>query len=111
MLITAEDLERALKQISIDTLPVEERKEQEKWAQDLISKTTNCPEGYAFERRAGGYQCGGGGHGVSDHLLAEGKGGLLACKEVAGEHKWENMEGPYYPNPKGKGYIRGVLKK
>ena len=64
-----------------------------------------CPEGYTWTRRPGGYQCNGGGHGVTDELLAERKGGIygLRCK------KWRDWEGKrvgeqglYYPDSKGE---------
>jgi hypothetical protein len=41
----------------------------------------------------GGYQCQGGGHGVTDELLAEGRGGILALSSK----NWEVKDGPYYP--------------
>lgn len=70
-------------------------------AHQLIAKAIKCPEGYEWERREnpGGYQCGGKGHGTTDTLLAEGKGGLVT---LLGKRNWDNpkdFEAVYYPKP------------
>ena len=79
----------------------------------MIKKIGNCPEGYDWERRTNGYQCARGGHGVTDQLLAAGKGGILAFK---GTKDWENAkdwEGAYFPSGKSKDgkqmYVKGVI--
>jgi hypothetical protein len=53
----------------------------------------------------GGYQCVAGGHGVTDELLAEGKGGVFVMRT----RDWKMKEGPYYPHPdlKRKGEFYG----
>lgn len=53
-----------------------------------------------MERRPGGYQCKGGAHGVTDDLLAEGKGGIWTLPKW----NWEVKKGPYYP--RGGKYYR-----
>lgn len=47
----------------------------------------------------GGYQCHGGGHGVTDELLAEGTGGVYVMRTK----EWDKKEGPYYPHPTKRG--------
>jgi hypothetical protein len=77
----------------IENLDSKEREDQEKWAQELIKRSGACPEGFEWNRKPGGYQCGGGAHGVTDELLAEGLGGLWALENK----DWNSKEGPYYP--------------
>ena len=54
----------------------------------------------------GGYQCNGFGHGITDELLAEGKGGLFALPAK----DWNNKQGPYYPSSDGSGKYYAVVK-
>lgn len=91
--INPHDITMASRQISIDDLPPDERDEQEEWAQNLIKRSGACPQGYDWNRRDGGYQCHGGGHGITDEMLAEGKGGMWALPTK----DWEVKDGPYYP--------------
>ena len=87
------DISMASRQTQIDTLPPEERDEQEEWAQELIRRSGACPQGYDWNRMPGGYQCKGGGHGITDDMLEEGKGGMWALPTK----KWDEKVGPYYP--------------
>jgi hypothetical protein len=93
ILLTPRDTEMAARQTCIETLGPKLRAEQEKWAQMLIQRSKACPEGYVWNRMPGGYQCQGGGHGVTDELLAEGRGGIWALSSK----DWEVKDGPYYP--------------
>lgn len=93
-----EDIKMASRQPFIEDLPEDERQKQEEWAQDMIKRAAACPEGYDWNRMPGGYQCRGGGHGMTDELLAEGKGGLYGLRT----RNWEVKDGPYYPDGKGK---------
>jgi hypothetical protein len=92
ILISPRDLKMASRQPLIDTLDSQDREAQEKWAQELIKRSGACPEGYEWNRMPGGYQCRGGGHGMTDEMLAEGKGGLWALPTK----NWEVKLGPYY---------------
>jgi hypothetical protein len=87
------DITMASRQTQIDALPPKERDEQEEWAQDLIKRSGACPQGYDWNRKPGGYQCRGGGHGITDDMLAEGMGGMWALPTKT----WAVKEGPYYP--------------
>jgi len=113
ILQTPNDIKMASRQTRIETLPPRDRKEQEEWAQNMIKRAGVCPENFAWKRQPGGYQCEGGGHGITDELLAEGKGGIMAHRT----RKWEVSEGPYYQDPNtlgrflrhdGQGYFRGT---
>ncbi|KAF8848022.1 hypothetical protein BDZ45DRAFT_301194 [Acephala macrosclerotiorum] len=70
------DVDMARRQILIKTLPAAEQKKQEKWAQTQLklNSSSNCPAGLVWIRYKDGYRCLGGGHMVTDKLLAEGKG-------------------------------------
>lgn len=98
---TPHDREMASRQTRIDTLPRAEREKQEKWAQDQLKMNAgSCVEGFGWHRVPGGYRCNGpegGGHKVTDELLAEGRGRflqrntpahMLTCKE--------SWLGPFY---------------
>ncbi|RDL41632.1 uncharacterized protein BP5553_01611 [Venustampulla echinocandica] len=98
ILFSLDDLKMASRQPFIDDLPEDERQKQEEWAQEMIKRAAACPEGYDWNRMPGGYQCRGGGHGMTDELLAEGKGGLYGLRT----RNWEAKDGPYYPDGKGK---------
>ena len=65
----------------------------------MIDRVGICPEGYKWDRREnpGGYQCQGQAHGITDDMLQEGTGGLIAFDP---EHDWHDPNcwaGPYYP--------------
>jgi len=75
------DQQMASRQTRIATLSPIDRQEQEKWAQSKLSQSAGaCLDGYGWERaeicaQTGGmrgYRCTGGGHFVTDDLLAEG---------------------------------------
>lgn len=113
ILQTPEDVKMASRQTRIESLPPVGRKAQEEWAQSMIKRAGVCPENFAWKRQPGGYQCEGGGYGITDGLLAEGKGGIMAHRT----RKWEVSEGPYYQDPNtpgrflrhdGQGYFRGA---
>jgi hypothetical protein len=74
-----------------------DQKTQTKWAQSMIERVGACPENYQWVRREnpGGYQCKGGGHGMTDELIAEAKGGIMAHPTK----KWEESDGIYYQDP------------
>jgi hypothetical protein len=95
ILTTPEDVKMASRQTRIENMAPEDRKTQEKWAQSMIKRAGVCPENYAWRRRPGGYQCEGRGHGITDELLAEGKGGIMALST----RQWEIKDGPYYQDP------------
>lgn len=81
----------------------------------MLKTMASCPQGYHWERREnpGGFQCARGGHGVTDTLLEEGKGGILAFFEEKGK-KWEveeDLEGVYYPCGKGDGSFFRATEK
>jgi len=97
VLRTPEDFKMASRQSMYSSLPVAEQEEQDDWAQKMIERHGNCPEDKTWERREnpGGYQCDAGGHGMTDELLAEGKGGMLAIASKV----WGDFKGPYYKNP------------
>lgn len=98
-LSTLDDQTFASKQTRINTLPPDERRKQESWAQTMIQKAGVCPSGFDWRRVTDGYHCNGRGtHFISDDLLAEGRGGVFYVP--AGLHgrlqpKW----GPYYEDP------------
>lgn len=96
VLRNASDFKFASRQSVYPLLAPKERKEQDKWAQEMIEIIAQCPELNDWTRREnpGGYQCKGEGHGMTDELLAEGLGGILALKMK----KWGEFTGPYYPN-------------
>jgi len=77
ILRTERDQRMATRQTQFDTLPAEDRKKQEDWAQQQIQLTAACDGGYAWQRVKGGYRCHSGMCKITDELLAEGKGGYL----------------------------------
>lgn len=85
ILTTPEDIQMASRQTRIESLPPEDCKTQEQWAQSMIKRAGVCPERYSWRRIPGGYQCEGRGHGITDELLAEGKGGMMAQQDEAME--------------------------
>jgi hypothetical protein len=95
------DKKMASRQTRIETLALKEREEQEAWAQTQLSQlSTACPEGWAWGRIPGGYQCRPGGlflgnHKVTDRLLAEGKGGVW-YRITQFSQRWH---GPFYEEP------------
>jgi hypothetical protein len=99
ILVTPEDIQMASRQTRIESLPPKDRQTQERWAQGMIKRAGVCPEHYAWRRMSGGYQCEGGGHGITDELLAEGKGGMMAHRT----RQWGVSDGPYYPHPNNPG--------
>jgi hypothetical protein len=70
------DIKMASRQTQYDSLPPNEQKVQEEWAQTKIAKHGPCPEGYRWNRVPGGYNCSGLQHWMTDKLLAEGRGGF-----------------------------------
>ena len=91
----------ASRQSMYKSLRPDEQEKQDKWAEKLMKKNGPCPQGYPWERRntnGGGYQCGGGGHLITDALLSEGKLGIYASKQ----HSWDDTstwDGPYFKDP------------
>ncbi|KAF8867013.1 hypothetical protein BDZ45DRAFT_559840, partial [Acephala macrosclerotiorum] len=74
---TDHDRKMASRQTKIESLPKEERKKQEEWAQKQLQSPglSPCPGGLDWTRHAGGYVCDSGLHFIPDAVLAEGKGG------------------------------------
>jgi hypothetical protein len=104
ILVTPKDIHMASRQPNFATLTPKEQTEQNDWAQDMIKRVGACPENFEWVRREnpGGYQCEGGGHGITDELLAEGKGGIMAHATK----KWGESKGPYYPDPESGKFKR-----
>jgi hypothetical protein len=104
ILVTPKDIHMASRQPNFATLTPKEQTEQNDWAQDMIKRVGACPENFEWVRREnpGGYQCEGGGHGMTDELLAEGKGGIMAHATK----KWGENKGPYYPGPESGKFKR-----
>lgn len=72
---TQHDVQMAARQVRYDELSVQDRSEQEVWAQSQLKQIVGrCPQSFGWIRETGGYRCGGGDHLVTDELLAEGKG-------------------------------------
>jgi hypothetical protein len=90
---SAYDIKMASRQTRIKTLAPEDRRKQEKWAQDQIKVTGACPENFLWIRNDTGYECAGGSHHIPDELLAEGRGGIMIGPCI-------DPVGPYYMNPK-----------
>ena len=98
---TPHDREMAARQTRVDTLPRAEREKQETWAQGQLKMNAgSCVEGFGWRRVPGGYRCNGpegGGHKVTDELLAEGRGRFLQRNTPAhmltGKESWL---GPFY---------------
>ena len=81
---TEEDKAKAVKQSIYQTLNPVERQEQDVWAINIMNTYGPCPEKYTWIRQnepgIGGYQCDGGGHGVTDEMVAEGFGDIIELK-------------------------------
>jgi hypothetical protein len=92
-----EDQKMATRQTAYSTLSPAEQAKQNTWAQSMINRSIQCPQGYDWNRNQQnqGYQCAGGHHFVTDELLREGKGGVLLI-QGGSTHPWW---GPYYPDP------------
>lgn len=86
------DTAMAARQTRINTLPPNDRVQQEQWAQRLIQRMGACPVGFDWTRERDGYRCNGGTHAVTDELLAEGLGALYKV-----ETDWAMKIGPFYP--------------
>jgi hypothetical protein len=69
---TPRDQEFASRQTRIESLPPEERVEQEEWAVNQLCLMSVCPWGFLWHRIRGGYRCDGGGHFISDYHLSLG---------------------------------------
>ncbi|KAE8454295.1 hypothetical protein EG329_005220 [Mollisiaceae sp. DMI_Dod_QoI] len=95
---SSRDQEMAKRQAQVESLPPKERKEQDKWVQEQMNQRGTCPANLDWIRVASGYICQGKGHGVTDEILAEGKGGLLFrdTKCLTGTREPEFYFGPYY---------------
>lgn len=97
---TTKDKQMAKRQLEIESLSPNDRKKQEKWAQEQIHKRAKaaCPSGRDWRRVNGGYLCEAKGHLITDELLHEGKGGLcfLDLSRLAGTEVPEIFFGPYY---------------
>ena len=106
VLQTPDDFKFASRQTQRGTLAPRDLKEQDDWAQRMIKLVGACPENndWARKENPGGFQCLGGGHGMTDELLAEGLGGILAHPA----RKWGESKGPYYPDPSTGKYTRGL---
>ena len=73
---TSYDVKMATRQLQIESLSSTEKHEQDKWAQSQLSLHSTCVMGMKWLKNVVGYRCSGGGHLVTNELLAEGKGGL-----------------------------------
>ncbi|KAG9228834.1 hypothetical protein BJ875DRAFT_476496 [Amylocarpus encephaloides] len=98
ILASPTDVHMASRQTSFMEMSPDRQKIQEEWAQKQLDKyDTGCPQSYKWLRVDGGYQCQGGFHCVTDALLEEGKGGMMAFPQgsstVWGVDVWK---GPYY---------------
>ena len=79
----------------------EQQEVQDDWALDMITQQMPhaCPDDYPFERGTGdehAYVCGSRTHSVTDELLAEGRGGMMAAPPGRGRCDFEDFEGPFY---------------
>jgi len=79
----------------------EDREKQDKWARHIIEQQKACPQNYKWIERPGGYQCKGGGHGISYILITEGKCGVLSLPGEPGTQVWGQFESIYYPTEIG----------
>jgi hypothetical protein len=99
ILRSLDDFEFASRQSQYSSLGPKDRKTQDNWAKNQIKLIGACPDGWEnWQRREnpGGYQCEKGAHGITDDLLAEGKGGILVLYSKI----WGESDGrPYYPDP------------
>ncbi|TVY45896.1 hypothetical protein LSUB1_G000491 [Lachnellula subtilissima] len=73
---TSYDVKMATRQLQIESLSSVEKNEQDKWALSQLSLHSTCVMGLEWRKSVNGYRCSGGGHLVTNELLAEGKGGL-----------------------------------
>lgn len=89
----------ASRQFDFATMSPRDQAQQSQWAQSIIHEQAACPEENDWVRRDGGYQCTGGGHGLSDSLIAEGKNGVLSLPT----HTWCDSDGIFYPMSNGSG--------
>jgi hypothetical protein len=94
----------ASRQTRIESMPPNERQEQERWAQSQLKQLSGtCPLGFEWGRIPGGYRCQpygpppNGLHKVTDELLAEGKGGVY-CQNFDSSWFEDDFRGPFYPN-------------
>lgn len=91
---SASDRQMMSRQTQLATLSARDQETQHAWARTAIERFTPCPEGYAWERVHGGYQCEGRHHYVTDAQLAEGRGGLWFLPD--GGRDLARRWGPYY---------------
>lgn len=87
------------RQLQIEQLSIQERELQEQWAQNQISVSGCCTQGFAWSRDGDGYRCMGRNHYITDALLAEGKGGWYLRsnqEQVMHRNAKEKWEGPMY---------------
>jgi hypothetical protein len=103
----------AKSQLHRDELEGRDAEEQDDWARKMIALIPNaCPDNHAFVRSDTHplYMCGGNGHAVTDELLAEGLGGLMASPVKDGRFNFENFEGPFYLVPQSSRYFTDCEK-
>jgi hypothetical protein len=116
ILATPEDMKMAQTQLQRDELQGVEAEEQDEWARKMIASIPNaCPDKMAFERHETLplYMCAKGGHAVTDELLAEGLGGLMAApkgRAPAGGFPFEEFEGPFYLDEESGFYVTDCKK-
>ncbi|KAF4616218.1 hypothetical protein G7Y89_g15190 [Cudoniella acicularis] len=94
------DIEMASRQLKIQSLSGNKRRDQEKWAQTIIQKAGICPQGFAWKTTglfSGGYICEGKKHTITHSLLAEGLGGVFLYPDP--EYAPDEAFGPYYKDP------------
>ncbi|EHL01172.1 hypothetical protein M7I_2865 [Glarea lozoyensis 74030] len=116
ILATPEDFKMAQTQLHRDELEGVEAEEQDEWARKMIATIPNaCPDKMAFERHdtLPLYMCAKGGHAVTDELLAEGLGGLMAApkgRAPPGGFPFEEFEGPFYLDEESEFYVTDCKK-
>lgn len=105
MLTTEFDREMASRQPRINSLPPDQRKAQEKWAQDQLKQMPGaCVAGFSYTRVAAGYLCRNNICFISDDLLAEGEGGYYTLCVAMGQQSRNRsrekrlVHGPFYPS-------------
>lgn len=110
ILTNPEDIKMASRQTQYKSLALDEREKQDKWAQTMIKRTGSCPEGFEWERTDDAYRCKGKHHYITDELLREGMGGVMALLDANIEH---DRLGPYYEDPDMPGRFKygGPLPK
>jgi hypothetical protein len=102
ILTTPHDERMAKSQLHRDELTGRDAEEQDNWARKMIALIPNaCPDNNAFVRSDTHplYMCEGNGHAVTDELLADGRGGLMASPVKDGSYPFEDFEGPFYLDP------------